>query len=272
MSAVVSTPTGAWDGPTILAAATAVVALLVSLWPRILRIIKGCRIEIVIAESVMITHYMGNIHVVCFLSLINTGAVQARIGRLTCVLKRPDGVGVVLPAQAYISREAPAIQGQGSPEYPLGWVIVAPDGQWSETVRFYEPWSDETAQESSDVAESIRADISRQLPGLQEPEQLAEARSELVERAHELFESNFDLSAGDYMISVIAETPDGRCLRQRDFSFRLHGSAVGTLRGGVDEYKYGFGVCFPSSQPFSVAWVRVRGASERSSPRVADRR
>lgn len=257
MSVNVVTETPAWGWPAIATAIAAFAALLLSQLPPIRFLIRGRRVQIVMAESVMITHYLGNVNVVAFLSIVNTGGIAVALADLRCRLVGPDGAQRDLPAQTSISRELPMQQGQASPEFPLGWVTLKPSEQWSQTVRFYEPWSDSDARETSDIVQAIRENITTKLPPEPTPGYLAEADTPLVDRACRFFGTHFDLQAGPYQLEVAAALPTGCVIAEQHYEFTLHESAVGALRTGAEEYKYGAGIYFASSDPRSVAWVRA---------------
>jgi len=257
MSVNVVTEAPTWGWPAIATAIAAFAALLLSQLPPIRFLIRGRRVQIVMAEGVMITHYLGNVNVVAFLSIVNTGGIGVAIADLRCRLVGPDGARRELPAQTSISRELPIQQGQASPEFPLGWVTLKPGEQWSQTVRFYETWSDSDARESSDIVQAIRENITAKLSPEWTPGPLVEADVQLVERARDFFEAHLDLMPGLYRLEVKAELPNGAVIAEQYYEFTLHESSVGALRAGPDEYKYGAGIYFPSSDPRSVAWVRA---------------
>ena len=246
-----------WEWPAIATAVAAFAALLLSQLPPIRFLIRGRRVQIVLAEGVMITHYLGSVNLVAFLSIVNTGGIAVALANLSCRLVGPDGTQHKLPAQTSISRELPIQQGQSSPEFPLGWVTLKPGEQWSQTVRFYEAWPDSDARESSDIVQAIREDITSKLSPEWTPGPLVEADAQLVERARDFFEAHFDLVPGPYRLEVKAELPNGAVIAEQYYEFALHESSIGALRAGPDEYKYGAGIYFASSDPRSVAWVRA---------------
>ena len=261
MEANVINQTQAWSTSGAITAAAAVVAIVLSQLPPIRSLLRGRRLEAVAAESVVITHYLGNVHFVTFLSMVNTGGMALAIARVACRLTGPDGMVRELPAQAYISREVPAQVGQPSPEYPLGWIALRPGEQWSQTVRFYQAWSTSDERESAELSQSIREDIHSiidELGSSYDPRTYVEADRARVQQARDFFERHFDLSAGVHRLEVTASDAKGRLLASREYEFTLHESALSALRRGVDDYRFGEGVYFPATKPSSVAWVRLR--------------
>lgn len=231
----------------------AAIAVILSQLPPIRDLLRGTEISISITDQLNLWHFLGNIQVYSLIDIDNKGSRRVSITKIECLLQDDYEKVWTLPAQVYISREPPSQPGGGRPEYLLGWISLKPQESWSETVRFYQHWTETEEEETSEIISIIREDITSQMPS----DTLLEAQPSNVSKAKHFFDKKFDLHKGNYKLIVIAYS-DEKLLSLSGFMFTLYESQIEALKYQTEEYKFGGGVYYPITGQQSYAWVRLK--------------
>jgi len=248
--------------PAFWSTVIAVVALVLSQLPPVRELLKARQLRILIPDNLTLQHYMGNLQLVVFLALRNSGGREVMVQKVECVITSEEGRHWRLPAQTIVTSPA---GGHSSPELFMGWVSLKPDEQWTQTVRFFKVWSVQDEEEATGISARIRTDIntkiSQRLP--EQSNKLAEADPELVQQAKDFFEKRFSLTKGSYRLLVAASSDGNELLCVRGFDFTLFDHQVRALRSAVDDYKIGAGIYYMNNDPSKGgAFIRLRPLAE----------
>jgi hypothetical protein len=249
----------------------AVFALILSQLPPVRELIKPRELRIFVPEVLALSHYMGNLQIWAFLALYNTGGRSLTVQKIECVIVGEDGSPWRLPAQTYTPTLAQTAPGQPAPELLMGWISLKPDENWAQTLRFYKVWSIKEEEDVTEISANIRTDINAKLK-LKAPfdNNLVEAAPELVKRAKDFFEKKFTPTKGSYILLIAARSEKNEVLRVRGFEFTLFDNQIRSLRAPADDYKLGWGVCFPvdSADPSKGStFIRLRPMGETEANR-----
>ena len=241
--------------PNVWTAATAVVALIVSLWPKFRSLVSSPNINITLPGNFSLHHYLGNINLTIFVDLHNDGSTTVDISKLDClIVKISSGERDSatkqwhIPAQTIFLKQPPSQEGQNWPELLLGGISVKPGEHWQEFVRCFAPFSDDEEEESQRIRASVGKNISdkqieRQRQGL--PQALVEADPEVIGKARSFFDKTFDLTRGEYRLYNAALSNTGKILGVKGSKFILYENAIQELQKVIDDYKYGWGLVYP---------------------------
>ncbi len=243
--------------PDVWIAATAVVALIVSLWPKLRSLVSSPHINITLPGqgNFLLHHYLGNLNLTVFVDLHNDGATTVDISKLDCFIVKatPGGRDSAtkqwhVPAQTMFLKQPPSQQGQDWPELLLGVISVKPGEHCQEFVRCFAPFSDDEEEESQGIRASVGKSISDKLIESQRQglsQAFVEADPEVIGKARSFFDKTFDLTRGEYRLYIAALSDAGKILGVKGFKFILYENAVQELRKVIDDYKYGWGLVYP---------------------------
>ncbi len=273
----------------------AVLSLIISIAPTLRNLIKGQKVQITVPEQFSLFHYLGNLHLNIFVDIHNIGGTYISISRIECTIKDAnDSATWILPAQSYISRQAPQ-PGQGKQEFLIGGISLKPQERWSEIIHCYKLFSDADDEKSSEIISKIGNNITKkrqhrsvddppqlieadeslneiiskignnltkkmQHRSVDDPPQLIEADAPLVDEAVTFFDKRFNLDKGNYQLYIVAITDRDQVVALRGLEFTVFDSAIRSLRAVRDGYKYGF---IPWSQ--GPTWLRLRAMEDNKA-------
>jgi hypothetical protein len=129
---------------------------------------------------------------------------------------------------------------------------------WNETVRCFRLWTEAEEEEANNLISQIKKDISSKFPS----PTLVEADQKLIEVAVSFFKKNFDLRKGNYQLFIAALSEETSVLAVRGFDITLFESHIRTLEAHTEQYKYGFGIYIPLTDPTQNVWIRLRQISD----------
>jgi len=253
----------------------AVFALILSQLPPVRELIKPRELRIFVPEVLFLSHYMGNLQLWVFLALYNTGGRSLTVQKIECVIVGEDGSPWRLPAQTYTPTLAQTAPGQSAPELLMGWISLKPDENWAQTLHFYKVWTIKEEEDVTEISANIRTDINvkskaRAKANLSFDNSPIETDPELVKKAKDFFDRKFTLTKGSYTLLIAARSEKNEMLLVRGFEFTLFDNQIRSLRASVDDYKLGWGVCFPvdSTDPSKGnTLIRLRPMGEAEANR-----
>jgi hypothetical protein len=259
--------------PEFWTATIALLALILSQLSPIKELIKPRVLRIVLPEHLVLYHFLGNLQLLGYTALHNTGGREVTVAKVACIIKDEEGHRWEMPAQTYLSRQAPAVPGAQPPEPIMGWISLRPGEHWAETVHFHRIWTVQEEEEATRINAGIRANISDKLskrePG--ESNKPAEADKEPVEEAVKFFEKSFSLVKGNFKFLVEAVSERGEILCVKGFDFTLFESQLRALRSAADDYKIGAGIFFPNPDISRLAVIRLRPLPDDEAKRLRNK-
>jgi hypothetical protein len=142
----------------------------------------------------------------------------------------------------------------------MEWISLKPGEHWAETVHFYKVWSVQDEEDAIELIARMRADINAKLAQRKPYESYnpAEADAGLVKEATDLFEKKFNMTKGNYRLTIAALSEESEVLAVRGFDFTLFDHHIHALRSATEGYKVGAGVYFPALDPLTQAVIRLR--------------
>ena len=261
--------TSAWrralHRPDFYGVVIAALALLVSLLPPVLNLIKGTSVEISLASTAeLTTHAIGypglNIHI----GVENAGGRSATIRQFRCNLTHVN-TSRNWPMEVYVSL-SPGSNSLGQPNFrPLGWVSVKAGEVWSGVVRCESLLSDADPEITDRVSEKFDQSIRQQLAKrVFQTSELAQVPDNLTNEAISLFDERFDLLAGTYKITMTATLAQIKADVTATRHFEVTPFAIDQLRRIKDDFPFGMGILYPSRKGgTTVRLSRWRQARDR---------
>lgn len=253
----------------------AFLAVVLSQLPPIRDMIKGTKLRIATADMAQFSHFFGNSKMYLWVTLENVGGKSISINRIICFIrKKQNGKVHTLAAKTYwltqsLSTEKPT-------EVPLAEIILKPGERFSAFLHFWDTHSWEkaiegdiksiTLQVGDNIAKKIneREKSVKDVPINELP--LVEADPQLIQGALKIVESQRKLEVGEYDLLVVAYS--NQCQKPQNilgFELTLFESDIKNIFEDIDDYKFGFGICFPSkkrSTAFSQIWAKKQSESE----------
>jgi hypothetical protein len=236
-----------FSDPTTWTAIIAVLALVLSQVPPIRELIKGTKITISVPEMVSLWHFLGNISLSFQIDIANSGGRSVSIKKIETILIDSDNKVWYLPAQTYISRQAP-IQANGiTNDYSITRLSLKPTENWNEAIRCYRLWNESEEEEVNKITTSIVDSISSQLP------------------SDTFYNRTFDLHKGNYKFIISAKLENNEAVGVCGYEFTIFETHIHALESHKDHYKFGEGIYFPVNRPGASAWVRLRPISDKKN-------
>ena len=192
--------------PEVWSAIIALLALILSQLPPVHQLLRRRALHIVIPEYLSLYHFLGNLNLLGFVALHNTGGKTLTVAKIDCIMTSDNSVWH-LPGLMYQSHQSQG-GGQQNMEFFVEWSVLKPDEHWSETVHFFKPWTVQEEEDATEIIGRIRNNIYAKLAQQpsEAPKILVEADEDLVREAKEFFQKRFQLAKGNYRLP-----PRDRC-------------------------------------------------------------
>jgi hypothetical protein len=232
----------------------AAVAVLLSQLPPVRDLLRRTRIQVDPYDRLTLTHWLGNPNIHWFLQLRNTGGRKVRIESINLRLSSDHEAGFEVRAQSF----APPDNSTAS--FLFTPLTLKPDQEWASVVHFFRPFSAADERATNQFIKPLKKDITDKLKARRressEVSGPVEADTALVEPAIKFFEKTNIWAAGEYqlVLKVLCDPP--RVSVSRSFRFVLFESDIQELEESVENFKYGWGVCYPD-QDATPAHPRV---------------
>lgn len=233
--------------PDFYGVAIAAIALLVSLLPPVLNLVKGTSVEISIASTALLTtHAIGypgfNIHI----GVENIGGRSSTIRQFGCNLTHVE-TSRNWPMEVYVSL-SPSSNSLGQPDFhPLGWISIKAGEVWSGVVRCESLLSDADRVRTDRIIEKFGQSIQRQLASrVFQTSEPARVPDNLTNEAISLFDKRFGLLAGTYKITMTAVLAQSEADVAATRHFEVAPFAIDQLRRIRDDFPFGAGIFYSS--------------------------
>lgn len=248
--------------PEVWSAGIALLALVLSQLPPVHQLLRRRALRIVIPEYLSLYHFLGNINLLGFVALHNTGGKTMTVAKIDCIVTS-EGAKWNLPGLMYQSRHSQGGGGQPNLEFFVEWSVLKPDEHWSETVHFFKPWTVQEEEDAAEIISKIRSNINTKIAQRppDAPKVPVEADGEFVREAKEFFLKRFQLVKGNYRIVIAALSEKKEVLALRGFDFTLFDNHIKTLRSASDDYKLGAGIYY-AADPSKQVPIRLRPISD----------
>jgi len=217
-------------------------ALVFSLAPYVIKLIKGPHILLHVMNKISIQHTLGNPNIKLFLNIQNNGGRPVRIREITLEICK-DEKTFTIPAQSYypdVSDNKMAV---------LAPFRLLPENDWSHTVYFYPDFSRDEDIAFRTLAGNIRTNILEKIPpNTSTPPNgdhtFVAADAVILQPAIDFFTQHFMWNTGEYTGTVTIITEPSKAKTSYKFRFNLYETESNELRGYAKDYKYGLGVCY----------------------------
>lgn len=223
-------------------------ALIISLTPYVVRLIKGTRISLDLMNRIFITHTLGNPNVNLFLIIHNNGGIPVRIRSITLEISKDEKKLYTIPAKTYFPESSESKQAVLAP------FRLLPDQDWSHGVYFYPDFSREEEIEYRKINGALKANIQAKIP-LVRPQVSQDTEPAVYETdpqflgpVLQFFENHFMWNTGEYTGTVTIHAEPQRATVSKKFRFTLFETESTELRHYSHDYKYGLGVYYFNSE------------------------
>lgn len=197
----------------------AVIALFLSQLPPLKEYIKGVKIRINAADTVIISHYLGSVALTFFLNIVNIGGRSVSLSRINCIIKDNSGFNLSLPVKRYYSRQPSSHPNFHYPKHYLGNISLKPEEHWSEIVHCFKTLSED---------EEIVVNKIMEMKG-----------KEFEIHVTKFFDDKFKLKEGDYQLLIAAVSESEKILAVCGYNFTLYSHHINKLRLIKSLYKNG---------------------------------
>ncbi|WP_429114565.1 hypothetical protein [Aeromonas veronii] len=223
---------------TFWSAFAAIAALIISLSPHIILLVRRPRLEVEVQSRIGVTHKVGNPNIWMFVSIRNTGGKKIKLKSLSINLKRGD-MNCFLPSPNYyetISSQSPVLF------IPRE---LKPGDYWEHGCNFVRELERNMEQNYRKAESALRADINTKravLPPNHPTPVIAD--SKLVDTLLNMFNEQFIWHPGEYTIELNIEAIPASASYRKKFRFTLFESDTDDLKAYAQDYKFGAGIYF----------------------------
>lgn len=195
------------------------IALILSLRPLVNEKIKGVKIRINSADTIIISHYLGSVALTFFLNIVNIGGRSVSISGIDCIILGKNGFYLNLPVKRYYSRQPSSHPSFHYPKHYLGNISLKPEEHWSEIVHCFKTLNEDEEKEVDRIMEMEGDNFKF--------------------KVNKFFNNEFNLTEGDYhlLIAVISESKE--ILAACGYKFTLYNHHINKLISVKDSYENG---------------------------------
>jgi hypothetical protein len=254
--------------PNVWSAAIALLALFLSQLPPLKDIFSGTRVKLSLTDRFTVGHYLGNLFILSLVTFENQGTRKVTIQKLHGLLIDSSGNVQPMPGQQYIL--PPTKSGENPPELLFAGLSLKADERWSETVRFFRSFSEDEEDKVNDLASKMRKDISKKPPAAGPP--WPEVDPQLVTEAVDFFGRQFRLTKGNYQFIIAAASEKEEILAVQGVEFTIYENSVAALKSATEDYKFGAGVYYPSSNPSIYIYPRLRQLPPEQAQKIFEKK
>lgn len=233
-----------------LSLAVSVVAVILSQLPPLRTFISSAELDIDLNRNLQIRHIVGDIDLLPYVQISNSGSAPGVIGTIELVVTRKDTPSFkkVLTAQSYFLKPTSVGLNQTPTAIPFGRIAVPPHETWDTYAEFFETPSSarriEIARMQSKVSEQIQDAIKMISPPNSKLAEISpELFSELSSNANARLK---DFSIGEYILRArVLSTEVSQVLAEKCYTFAVYEGHISQLNAITEQYVYGAGIAYP---------------------------
>ena len=228
----------------------AMIALVLSQLPPIPRYFALPKLDVTAHRNLQVRHYLGDLVLVPFLQINNSGKAQGAITKIELVLTKQDDPSFRknLLAQAYYLKPETIALNQTPTAIPFGHISVPPSETWETYIDFYEPPSAARRLRAADIQGRVAAEIQESLADK------SPLNNELAEISNELFDeirahtdkrlSSFEIGEYRLYLRLFGESESEPAAR-RCYSLTVFEGHLSRFDAITEHYRFGAGITFP---------------------------
>ena len=228
----------------------ALTALVLSQFPPIPSYFASPSLELTAYNSLHVRHYLGDLVLVPYLQVNNSGTAPGKISKIELEIAKQDKPSVrkSLLAQSYYLKPDTVSLNQTPTSLPLGQVAVPPGETWETFVDFFETPNEARRVRTANIQHQVAEQIQTALAVEQRPANSpVEISSELLDEIKTL--SNAGLSwfeIGEYrlVLKLFGEHPH-HPVAQQCYALTVFEGNLSQLSVITEEYRFGAGITFP---------------------------
>ena len=228
----------------------AIVALVLSQFPPIPSYFALPELKLTAHRSLQVRHYLGDLVLVPFLQISNSGKVRGTISKIELTLTKQDSPSFRkhLLAQTYYLKPETISLNQNPTPIPFGHISVPPSETWETYIDFYESPNAARRLRIAKIQGRAAAEIQK---GLADKSPLD---SELAEISNELFDeikahtderlSSFEIGEYRLYLKLFGESSSEPTAR-RCYSLTVFEGHLSRFDAITEQYRFGAGIIFP---------------------------
>lgn len=223
---------------TFWAVVVSIIAIVLSQIPPIHLLLKKAKLDIELYSRIHITHKVGNPNLQLHMIINNIGGRIVKIKGISAKIKRDGKVITTLNAQNYLQHP------NDTNSVLFTSFSLKPKEEWAHIVTFLNYFPKQTEKIYRESALELRKHMSEK----KENNELVIAEDSYIKPFTELFNKLFIWEPGEYELTVQVEANPNQASITKLYRFTLFESDSNELRRYVEEYKYGAGIYFDSSE------------------------
>lgn len=233
-----------------LSLAVATVALTLSQLPPIPSYFSSPQLSLTANRILQVRHSIGDLVLVPFLQINNSGNAQGTVSRLELLLTKQDSPSFrrTLSAQAYYLKPATVALNQTPTAIPFGHIAVPAGETWETYIDFYEPPSVANRLQRADIQGRVSAEIQEGLSEMSPYDnELAEISDELFEEIKSLADQRLkSFQIGEYTLQLkVFGDADDVPVAEKCYSLTVFQGHLSRFDAITDQYRFGAGISYP---------------------------
>lgn len=234
-----------------LAVYVATIALFLSQLPPVYELISKPQPAISIDGWASVSQILGRIQLYVPVTITNDGGRVLNIEKLNCSLINEQAQkDWPMGAITYVEKltNQPNI---AAPEQPFGRLRLGSNERWSHTIHCATPMSPEQQTLFQKISREMSQYIRSQPPiSPTDPQFVFPEHIWMI--GYKEFESVFDLSSGQYSITLSIEDADGGIVEFEPYHFVLEDNDIEMLQAQASDIRFGAGILFPTMSNLTV--------------------
>lgn len=203
-----------------------------------------------IHQSLQVRHYLGEIFIVPYVRIKNSGGAGGYISRIELRLTRKDNPSYTqeLTAQSYYLKPETVGMNQAPTQIPFGDISVGPGESWDFYVEFFQTPTSEKRIQFAELKSRVQSEIQRELDALPpDAQKLVEISDSLFEELGSISTSGLkSFEIGEYSVEFGVIADGGRNpVNRMCYTLTIFEGHIERLQAIIEGYRIGAGLIIP---------------------------
>ena len=256
-----------------LSLGVATIAIILSQLPPIPSYFSLPELNLTAHRSLQVRHNFGDLVLVSFLQISNSGNAHGTVSKIKLILTKPDDTSYRknLLAQAYNPKPETIAPYQGPAVIPFGHISISPGETWETYIYFYETpntaWQIKTANIHARIAADIQKSWSENLSThTHEPLKISDKLFDEIKNLTDERLSSFEIGQYRLHLKVFGEN-NSKPIAHKCYSLAVFDGHLSQLDAITKQYRFGTAIGF--SRPFIPFSPQLGFVSELSDVECA---
>ncbi len=231
----------------------AALAIFLSQIPPLYELCQKAKPKISVNNMLALSHFLGRPELYLPITITNDGSKTFTVEKVICELEHIDHTESkttwTMRAVSYSNKARNPLDSSNN-SLPLGRLRLLPNHYWSEVIECSVTPTNKQIQEERKIQGNMY--LFAQTWDKNNGGGHREFNQKDWSTAIDIFNETFNLEAGEYKFNLTVTTSDNIPINSEPYYFTLTAADIKTLSQQKDDYKFGFGVLYPSSSIWSV--------------------